>query len=317
MKESRSMTTTTPRPTRARFNFAVFSLGAVGAGWLGVALDQASGVDLANGVALSNSSGTTGQAVFILGPALLALGLYRFSRDGAGPLGFTLQFPHRARWFGIAAVLYPAITVVVVGTGLATGMAALSASASPGKPAYLNAFLMIFAIQVVKNIVEEFIFRGYGTRTAMALGLRGAALPHLLVGVVWALWHLPLYLMWTSDRDLRLITSLPWPLFLPLLVVGVVATSLVYGELRIQTGSIWPGVLLHTMCNAVATPLLAHGHLTFRGHGDVLASPVPSAIATMLLFGVTGLFLLRRRMKAVAQSTPAPREPIASDATAR
>ncbi len=306
-----------PRPRRARLNFLVFALAALGAGWLGVAVDQASGVDLANGVALSNSSGTTGQAIFILGPALVALGLYFFSRDGAGGLGLTLRFPYRARWFGVAAFLYPAITVVAIGTGLATGLAALTTSASPGKPSYVDAFLAIFAIQVVKNIVEEFIFRGYGTRTAMALGLRGAALPHLLVGVVWALWHLPLYLMWTSDGDLRLITSLPWPLFLPLLVVGVVATSLVYGELRIQTGSIWPGVLLHTMCNAVATPLLAHGHLTFRGHGDVLASPVPSAIVAMLLFGVAGLFLLRRRTKVVAQSTPAPQEPIASDATTR
>ena len=307
------MTTIAPRTTRARLNFVLFSLGALGAGWLGVAVDRASGVDLANGVALSNSSGTTGQAVFILGPALVALGLYLFSRDGAGPLGFTLRFPHRAQWFGIAAVLYPAITVVAVGTGLATGMAALSAPASPGKPAYLNAFLMIFAIQVVKNVIEEFIFRGYGTRTAMALGLRGAATPHLLVGAVWALWHLPLYLMWTSEADLRLITSLPWAVFLPLLIVGVVATSLVYGELRVQTGSIWPGVLLHTMCNAVATPLLANGHLTFDGHGDVLASPVPSAIVTMLLFGVVGLVLLRRRT--TPPSTRAPREPLASEAT--
>ncbi len=311
------MTAITPRPIRARVNFVVFSLAALGAGWLGVAVDQASGVDLANGVALSNSSGTTGQAIFILGPALVALGLYYFSRDGAGQLGFTLRFPHRARWFGVAAVLYPAITVVAVGTGLATGLAALTTSASPGRPSYVDAFLAIFAIQVVKNVLEEFIFRGYGTRTAMALGLRGAAMPHLLVGVVWALWHLPLYLMWTSDGDLRLITSLPWLLFLPLLVVGVVATSLVYGELRIQTGSIWPGVLLHTMCNAVATPLIANGHLTFRGHGDVLVSPVPSAIVTMLLFGVTGLFLLRGRTKAVGQPIPATREPMANEATAR
>ena len=313
------MTIVTPRPTRARVNFVVFALAALGAGWLGVAVDRASGVDLANGVALSNSGGTTGQALFILGPALVALGLYLFSRDGAGPLGLTLRFPHRIVWFGTAAVLYPAITVVAIGTGLLTGSAALSGSPAPGKPAYLTAFLAIFVIQVVKNVIEEFIFRGYGTRTAMALGLRGSATPHLLVGAVWALWHLPLYLMWTSDADLRLITSLAWPVFLPLLVVGVVATSLVYGELRLQTGSIWPGVLLHTMCNAVATPLLANGHLTFSGHGDVLASPVPSAIVTMLLFGAVGLLLLRRRVRTEPPSaaTSSARQPLVGGATVR
>ncbi len=304
------MTVITPRPMRARVNFVVFSLAVLGAGWLGVAVDRASGVNLANGVALSNSSGTTGQAIFILGPALVALALYLFSRDGAGPLGFTLRFPQRTRWFVAAAVLYPIITVVAVGIGVATSLATVSASPSPGKPTYLNAFLVIFVIQVVKNTIEEFVFRGYGTRTAMALGLRGSATPHLLVGLVWALWHLPLYLVWTSTSDLRLITSLPWALFVPLFIVGVMATSLVYGELRIQTGSIWPGVLLHTLCNAVATPLLANGHLTFTGHGDVLASPIPSAIVTMLLFAVAGVLLLGRRTRTDSPSSPSPIEPL-------
>ena len=313
------MTTIPPRPIRARVNFTVFSLAAIGAGWVGVAVDRASGVDLANGVALSNSSGTTGQAIFILGPALAALGLYLFSRDGAGPLGFTLRFPHRTAWFAVAAALYPLITVSAVGIGVATGLATMYASAAPGKPAYLTAFLVILVIQLVKNTIEEFIFRGYGTRTAMALRLRGAATPHLLVGLVWALWHLPLYLVWTSTSDLRLITSLPWVLFTPLFVVGVMATSLVYGELRVQTGSIWPGVLLHTMCNAVATPLLANGHLTFSQHGDVVASPIPSAIVTMLLFAVVGLFLLRRRTMAAPRTIanlPSPHTQV-RDAAAR
>ncbi|HLL65522.1 MAG TPA: CPBP family intramembrane glutamic endopeptidase [Micromonosporaceae bacterium] len=76
---------------------------------------------------------------------------------------------------------------------------------------------------------------------------------------------------------------------------GVMATALVYGELRVQTGSIWPGVVLHTMCNAIATPLLVNGHLGFAGHSDVLFSPIPSSIITMLLFGVVGLLLLSQR----------------------
>jgi hypothetical protein len=50
------------------------------------------------------------------------------------------------------------------------------------------------------------------------------------------------------------------------------------------------GVLRHTLCNAVATPLLTHGHLTLRDHGDVLASPVLSAIVTMMIFAGAGLF---------------------------
>lgn len=288
------MSTTHPLPRRARLNFTIFALAAVGAGWLGVALDLGNGADLVGGVATSQSGGTPGLAVFILLPALVALILYLASRDGAGPLGFTLRFPHRARWFAGAAVLYPLITVVAVGAGLAVGVAALSAQPAPGRPAFLTAFLSVLAVQLVKNLFEEFIFRGYGTRTAMAMGLPGRLTPHLLVGAVWALWHLPLYLMWTSAADMRLVTSLPWLLFAPLLVGGLMAASLVYGELRVRTGSIWPGWLLHGLSNAIATPLLVNGHLTFTGHGDVLASPVPSSIVTMALFIVVGLVLARR-----------------------
>ncbi len=277
--------------TKARLNFALFTLAVVGAGWAGVAVDRAAGVPLANDAAFSASSGTTGMALFILGPAVAALLLHFLSRDGAGPLGLTLRFPHRTRWFAVATGLYPVITVVSVSAGLAVGAATLSLTAADGKPALLAAFVTVFAVQLIKNPIEEFIFRGYGTRTAMALGLRGAATPHLLVGVVWALWHLPLYLVWTSATDMRLVTSLPLPLYLPLLLAGLMAAAVVYGQLRVRTGSIWPGVVLHSMSNAIVTPLIVNGHLRFDGHADVLFSPVPASIMTMLLFGAAALAL--------------------------
>lgn len=284
--------TQTANPTRARRNFAIFSVGVIGAGWLGLAVDRAGGIDTTNGVALSNDSGTTGLAIFIAGPVLLALALYFLSRDGAGPLGLRINVP--ARWWLGALALYPTIVVIVVGLGLVVGAATLTGTAAPGKPALLTAIVTVFAVQVVKNLLEEFAFRGYGTRTAVALGLPGAYTPHVLVGIVWALWHLPLYLVWTSAEDLRLITSLSWPLFLPLLVLGLIAASIVYGELRVRTGSIWPGVLLHSVSNAIATPLLVNGHLGFAGAGDVFFSPVPSSLLTLVLFGLVGVFLVRR-----------------------
>ncbi|MFD0480523.1 CPBP family intramembrane glutamic endopeptidase [Nonomuraea thailandensis] len=136
------------------------------------------------------------------------------------------------------------------------------------------------------------MFRGYGTRTAMALGLPGVT-PHLLVGLVWGLWHLPLYTVWMSQSDFLRTTSLPWSVYVPTLLAGLMILAVLYGELRVRTGSIWPGVVLHTISNALTTPLLIGGHLTFQGHGDALLGLAPNSLATALLFAVAALLLWR------------------------
>lgn len=275
---------------RARLNFVIFTLAVVGSGWLGVAVDRAAGVTTATGTATSSGGGTTGMLLFLLGPVVAAVALRLFSRDGAGPLGFTLRIPHAVRWFAGAAVFYPVVTAIAIGLGVATGQVTVN-----DRPGLLAAIGAVFLVQLVKNPIEEFVFRGYGTRTALAMGLRGRLVPHLLAGTVWALWHVPLYLVWTSAADMRLVTSLPMALFMPLMFAGLLAASVLYGEMRARTGSIWPGVLMHSVCNAIATPLMVDGFLTFEGHSDVLFSPVAASIVLTVLTAAAGLLLLGRR----------------------
>ncbi|GII05296.1 hypothetical protein Pta02_73040 [Planobispora takensis] len=281
---------------RARINFAVFSAVAVGGGWLFAAMDRATGQIVGTGSVTSTSGGTNGQGLWIAVPALTALVLHFVSRDGAGPLGLTLRFADRARWFGFAAGLSPVTTAVAVAAAVVTGLATFSGTPLAGKPPFAEAFVTTLGFLLVKNLLEEFIFRGYGTRTAMALGLRGIA-PHLLVGLVWGLWHLPLYAVWMSPADFRQSTSLPWAWYLPIFFAGIMALAVLYGEMRVRTGSIWPGVVLHTVSNALVTPLLINGHLSFEGHGDVLFGIAPNSVLSILLFGGTGLLLLRHRTR--------------------
>jgi membrane protease YdiL (CAAX protease family) len=297
------VTLTAPaRPTaelsrlRARVNFAVFAAVAAGGGWIFVALDRATGQITGTGSATSTSGTTSGQGLWILVPALTALALHFLSRDGGGPLGLTLRFADRTRWFAFATALFPAAAAVCVTAGVIGGVAVFSPAPSAGSPSLVSAFATTLGFLVVKNLLEEFVFRGYGTRTAMALGLRGVT-PHVLVGVVWGLWHLPLYMVWMSPADLRSITTLSWLWYLPTFIVGVVALSVLYGEMRVRTGSIWPGVVLHTVSGAISTPLLINGHLRFEGHGDVLFGVTPNSVASMFIFGGAGLYLLRRRTR--------------------
>lgn len=290
------------RPGRALrrtwINFVVFAVVVIGSGWLFVALDRATGEITGTGSVTSTSGSTSGQGLWILVPALAALALYFLSRDGAGPLGLTLRFAHRTRWAAFCVAVLPAIGLLIILAGMAAGVTSFASAPAPGKPALLVAILSTLPFLLVKNVIEEFIFRGYGTRTAMALGLSGAK-PHILVGTVWALWHLPLYLVWMPPADMRAATSLPWLLFLPMFLLGTIALGIVFGEIRVQTGSIWPVVLMHTVINAIATPLLINGHLTFTGHSDALFQPIPNALISMILTAGLGLYLLRRRQRAV------------------
>lgn len=304
MKKALTNRAGTPRSERrARANLAVFAAVVVGIGWVGVAIDQASGAATGTSSATSTSGSTNGQGLWILVPALAALALYYLRPDAGGPLGLTIRFEHRARWFTYATLSFPAVIALTVLVGIALGLSTLHLDPLPGKPTLLSSFVAGLGFLTIKNVAEEFIFRGYGTRTARAAGLRGVT-PHVLVGLVWGLWHMPLYLIWTPASDRHMVTTLGWLWFLPMFFVGVLLLAIVLGEMRVRTGSIWPGVVLHTVGGAIAIALLANGHLTFNGHADALVGIGPSSVASMLIFGIVALFLLKD-----ARDNPAPQQP--------
>ncbi|MEU4163381.1 CPBP family intramembrane glutamic endopeptidase [Actinoplanes sp. NPDC026670] len=287
---------------RARLNFIIFALTVAGTGWLGVAVDRAAGVETATGTATSSGSGTTGMLFFLLGP-LVAVPVLRFlSRDGGGSLGLSPRAG--LGWFAFAAVFYPLVTAISIGLGVATGYVTVT-----DRTGLFGAAAAVFAVQLIKNPIEELVFRGYGTRTALAMGLRGRLVPHLLAGAVWGLWHVPLYLVWTSAADMALVTTLPMPLFLLLTMAGTMAASVLYGEMRARTGSIWPGVLMHSFCNALATPLMVGGYLTFEGHSDAVFSPVAGSVVLIVLTAAAGCALVFAKGPATVRP-PAPLEQV-------
>ncbi len=269
---------------RATINFAIFAAIAVTIGWVGIAFDSATGQPTSNSL---------GMGLWIVVPLVVAMILARFRPDGAGPLGLTPRFDQRARWFGLATALYPAVTALIVLGGIAVGVATLSASGSNGTSPILVAMIAVVPALIVKNTIEELTWRGYGTRTALATGMPRLA-SHIAVGMAWSLWHLPLYVHFMSRTDFRKVTSLSWPLFIPLFLGGVIASAVVLGELRLRTGSIWPGVVLHTVGGAVVNVLLVDGHLHFSGHSEALFSPAPNSLANIALFGFVGYLLLRQ-----------------------
>ncbi|MCB0183466.1 MAG: CPBP family intramembrane metalloprotease, partial [Caldilineaceae bacterium] len=44
---------------------------------------------------------------------------------------------------------------------------------------------------------------------------------------------------------------------LPRFILGTMISAIVYGEIRLRTGTLWPAVLMHWMGNTIANTLLA------------------------------------------------------------
>ncbi|WAS90697.1 CPBP family intramembrane glutamic endopeptidase [Nannocystis punicea] len=100
---------------------------------------------------------------------------------------------------------------------------------------------LVVAVGMVPAFGEEVGWRGY----LLPRLLRGrVAAPLLLSGAVWGLYHLPL-IVWGDYAT----SSQPW-LSAALFMATIVPAGVVFGWLRLATGSIWPCVLAHSAHNA-------------------------------------------------------------------
>src|SRR5215211_827289 len=114
--------------------------------------------------------------------------------------------------------------------------------------------LLGFLIQVVLFtftfvLGEELGWRGYLLPKLLGVGQTRAL---VLVGLVWAAWHMPLIFLTPLYHSAgnKLIV-------LPLFVGTIVAVSFFFGYLRIYTGSVWPASLGHSVHNAAWGTLAA------------------------------------------------------------
>jgi uncharacterized protein len=166
------------------------------------------------------------------------------TRDGYTKEGWKSLGLHRLGlnvwWiaFGVTLLVTVAASAVVWVTPLA--------SFTMPEGGILNAvinFLIGFVILVIAFALgEEIGMRGYLQPHLMSLG-RTRAL--LVVGLVWATWHMPLYYFMAKLFPVGNVL-----LFLPLFYGTIIAASFFFGYMRIYTGSIWPASIAHAVHNA-------------------------------------------------------------------
>jgi membrane protease YdiL (CAAX protease family) len=187
-------------------------------------------------------------------PALAAF-LLRWRRgEGFADVSFTLRGPHvkpmlLLAWLApllIGLSAYPIAWLTGLETfepppmervGMPHSPPLLELAASIGLN--LTAGTLLSAISATG---EELGWRGY-----MLTRLIDAKLPRpvLLGGVIWAAWHMPLIF-----AGVYAVGRVPW-LSPPTFAVTIIAASFVFARVRLESGSVWPAVLLHSSWNAL------------------------------------------------------------------
>jgi len=269
-------------------NLIIFAVVALGAGFAGMALDRLNPPE--------DPMGGAGALIWLVSPLVACLLLRLIGNDGWFDFGLGPRFRKSWAWYPVALLIAPAVVAVTLGMGMLTGNVSLNGSVG-GPAAFLPLMAAAFGGAMVKNVFEEFAWRGYLTPRLEAIGTH-PFLNSLLTGIVWAGWHVPYYLYYLDRAVLLSHTTLPLAPFIGLSFLLLIFQALGYGELRLLSNSVWPVWLLHNMANAVSLPLFSGGLITVeKGIRGVLFSPGTEGVIHSLLMGLIGLvlFFIRRR----------------------
>ncbi len=214
------------------------------------------------------------------GPSLAAVLVVANASGRAGLriwLSRCLQWRVGWGWLALAFVLPLVVMSVAAGLHVALGGAI---AASPGSGHLLMTVVNFFLVLLLGGpIGEEFGWRGYALpKLQDRMGWRTAS---LWLGVVWGMWHLPLFFIDGTSQ-----AHIPLALFL----LSVVAMSVLFALLVNHTaGSVVGALVLHTAINFWPTvvPVLPT-ELDYRAYAWVVAILVLTAMGLLVRPGAVG-----------------------------
>jgi membrane protease YdiL (CAAX protease family) len=275
-------------------NVIIFSLVALSCGWIGRLVDLQVGTD---------ENGSLGQLIWIVSPLLAMVIMRSWLGDGWKDFGIKPRMKRNQLLYVFSILFFPLMTAIIVGISVGLGWMDIPPTSSP----YLAAFAMALVPSFIKNIFEEFAWRGYMAPRLFALGYN-RFLVHIAVGLVWGAWHFP-YLYLFMDTTESMLTVIPR------LMLGVIVMAILYGEILLMTRSVWPAVVMHTMGNAFIDTLILKKYILIHEEFNFMAMPSPEGILAIALTGFAGLWIYKRRKRTTSQpshpeSPTQPRIPV-------
>jgi membrane protease YdiL (CAAX protease family) len=204
-------------------------------------------------------------------------------REGFGDVSF--RFGGR-RTLGIilAAVAYPAVIgLVAYGTAWATGLAGYTSPPHGFLTGLLLAVTATTAVACISTTGEEIGWRGYMLTRLIDAGVRR---PVLVSGLIWAAWHAPLIITGAYVVNSGGSKAMGLAGF----ALTTVSSAFVIARVRLETGSIWPAIVLHAAWNSIIQSAFdpattGEGAHVWLGEGGILVALVAVAAATLASLG--------------------------------
>ena len=266
-------------------NLIIFTTVVLLSGWIGQALNDS--MDAAPEESL-------GMLLWLVAPLLASLGLRAFAGDGWHDIGLKPLLQGNVKWYILSLLIFPVLTLAGTGIGAMLGWITITGF---DVSVFLQAFTLALVPNFIKNIPEEFVWRGYLTPKLASLQINDFAL-YLIVGIIWGAWHIPYYLYFLDAETIRGFTTLSMNVFIPLTIVTMIAWSVVFVEIWFLTKSIWPAVLMHMVEDAFVNPLVLDKAFQISEGKELLIHPV-AGLVSIVLYTVVGLGLRRVRLGSV------------------
>jgi membrane protease YdiL (CAAX protease family) len=265
----------------SKISLTIFCILTLASGWLGYLLDQF--------LAAQNEQETLGMGLWLVLPLVTSL-LIRFVTEDWKDIGLRPNLLRYGIWYSVAVIVYPAVTLLVVMLGKFLGWIDTSTFTTDLYTATLLAALLP---NFIKNIFEEFVWRGYLTRKLIDHRTSDLGI-YLLVGGVWGAWHIPYYVFFLPESTLAQVLPVGLLPFILVSIFTMICWTVMYVELYRITKSIWPVVVLHMVEDSIVNHLILDRHIVINDH-HLLISPIAGLLTTSCYLCI-GLWLRKKRI---------------------
>ncbi|MDD3705100.1 MAG: CPBP family glutamic-type intramembrane protease [Clostridiaceae bacterium] len=262
----------------------IFIFIVIISGWIGVLVDSL--------LTEQPEGDSLGMGIWLVMPLLAAFIIILFSKVSWRDLGFKPNFKGNMKWYLASAIIFPVVTAIVLLIGTLTNWIDLSAF---NLRSFILAFCSTLLVNFIINIFEETAWRGFLTSQLLKLNLNDWKL-YLIVGCVWYLWHLPYYLVFLPEADIRAVMPVSRTVYAVVAFTTYLSWTVMFTELFRVTKSVWPCIILHTVEDSLINLLVISGYINIATGKEILISPINGVITSILYIAVgIGIRAYRRR----------------------